>query len=780
MDRFHPESWFTPAPGTTGTIHSRPTIRDWYTGLETTSNRIRGETIGVSTEGNPIDALFIADDMSDTSFTKHWKSRSREVSALVAGKTDNIAQVDERPIILVTSGIHATEIGGPQSIPALVHWLVASDDTQAAMIRDRLITIIIPTLNPDGMDLVHRWHVATLGTDQEGTSPPLLYHRFAGHDNNRDWVFRNLTETRVLLDAIHRTWLPHVTLDQHQMGKFGPRFVLPPYCDPWNPWVPGEIIAASTMLGQTIASDLTIQGFKGVQTNRYFDAWEPSRAIQHFRGGIRILTEAASANLAQPIVISDEQLRACPMPLPQRPTQGQPSPWPGGTWSLEDIVEYHLAAAKSLLVTVAANPELYVNVQRQALSPDRQSRTPLHYSLELSATVGDAGAQDRLAQMMSAVDATTHDRRSPLDGGGSLSAIAHAVLQPTDFPAEHGPTSYDLTSHQLPLMMGAKVQATTPTQQPSSGRRPQSIAGHGPMLSIDARSHQAPRALEDAISSGRPVWRTTRTQLVDGVLVQPGSWIVEGSESDLKRSGAVVTVSRIASVPANARPVERRDILLLSMSDEPTADYGWTRYWLHSQRIPFLETSAHQVARLHPAADGTTLLIPEDSTLPPSDAVLAMLKSWLHDGGNILTFGKTSRSIVPTLANDVSMIDGDSNPEIKAPRALVSIHPNRSHPASWGLDRSMPAVYARDGAFNISAASDTTSIATFAQRDTVLSGWMTGAQHIAGQAAIVETRKGPGTLWAFTFRPLFRAQSLATSTLVHNLLYQVHQGQERQ
>ena len=49
------------------------------------------------------------------------------------------------------------------------------------------------------------------------------------------------------------------------------------------------------MMGTAIASDLTAAGKTGVALNAIYDFWTPSRHYQAFHGGMRLLTESASA-----------------------------------------------------------------------------------------------------------------------------------------------------------------------------------------------------------------------------------------------------------------------------------------------------------------------------------------------------------------------------------------------------------------------------------------------------------------------------------------------------
>jgi hypothetical protein len=54
-------------------------------------------------------------------------------------------------------------------------------------------------------------------------------------------------------------------------------------------------------------------------------------------------------------------------------------------------------------------------------------------------------------------------------------------------------------------------------------------------------------------------------------------------------------------------------------------------------------------------------------------------------------------------------------------------------------------------------------VARFAEaNDVLLSGWLLGANKIAGKAAIVEAKRGQGRIILFAFRPQYRGQSTAT------------------
>ena len=86
-----------------------------------------------------------------------------------------------------------------------------------------------------------------------------------------------------------------------------------------------------------MASGLIAAGKKGIVYNDQYDLWSPARQYMLYHGQPRILTEIASANLADPFINPNGDTR----PLgPQQPRWNYPVPYDTGVWRLRDIIDY--------------------------------------------------------------------------------------------------------------------------------------------------------------------------------------------------------------------------------------------------------------------------------------------------------------------------------------------------------------------------------------------------------------------------------------------------------
>src|SRR5208337_4246749 len=112
------------------------------------------------------------------------------------------------------------ELGGTQMAPELAYDLLARTDEPTQRILDNVVFLMVPCFNPDGQIMVTDWYRKNLGREYEGAELPWLYHKYAGHDNNRDAFQTNLVESQYMAQIMFHDWsVPQAYVDHHQMGS---------------------------------------------------------------------------------------------------------------------------------------------------------------------------------------------------------------------------------------------------------------------------------------------------------------------------------------------------------------------------------------------------------------------------------------------------------------------------------------------------------------------------------------------------------------------------------
>jgi len=350
-------------PGDDRKLASWAQTVDYFSKLAKASDRVSLDVLGKTTLGRPFVVATISSP-SNLSRLSYFKEIQRKLAdPRTIGSDDSKAEsliADGRTIVLITCGIHSTEVGGPLASMNIAYKLASDDSPETREILDRCIILLVPSLNPDGVDIVKTWYDKTLNTQAEGTSPPELYHHYTGHDNNRDWYAFTQVETQLVVDKIQNVWRPQIVHDIHQQGDSGSRFFIPPYTDPWEPNVPPIIQAGVNFMGSAMAWELVAEGKPGVVINGVYDAWTPARAYQHYHGGIRILSETASARLASPTSISFDRLTPQIGVDPKVRSWNFPLVWRGGEWKLSNIVDYMQAGAFALMRNAARYRERWI------------------------------------------------------------------------------------------------------------------------------------------------------------------------------------------------------------------------------------------------------------------------------------------------------------------------------------------------------------------------------------------------------------------------------------
>src|SRR6266540_3263379 len=537
-------------PGDDRKLAEWPVLVRYFQALARASDRVDYRELGKTTLGAPFAALAISSPQN-----LRQLDRYRQINARLADprgfRTSREAQEalrEAKTVVLITSSIHSTEVGGHLS-PVLLAYRLATDTSAATRaILDNVILWLVPSLNPDGVTIVAKWYNRTLGTPAEGSEPPELYHHYTGHDNNRDWYAFTQVETQLTVDSLHNVWHPQIVHDIHQMGPEGARLFLPPYLDPIEPNVDPLLVDGTNALGAAMAWELAGQGKTGISINSTYDAWTPARAYQHYHGGVRILSETASGRLASPIDVPFDRLQTQARGYnPHERSWNFTNPWPGGRWTLRDIVAYQTDGAYALLVNAARYRERWLanffSIERHAVRGWKDwpyayvipARAPPQDSIALATLLGilqRGQVEIRTAQQSFSLQGQRYPAgtyvvvlRQP------YAAFAKTLLEVQRYPDRRlypgGPPErpYDVTAHTLPLLMGVTaIVANDSLRVPlSSPITPRSVTPVPPL-----REDSVPRiglytSYDAAIDEGwtRWVfdnWKVPYTSLVDSMV----------------------------------------------------------------------------------------------------------------------------------------------------------------------------------------------------------------------------------------------------------------------
>src|ERR1044072_9269860 len=222
-----------------------------------------------------------------------------------------------------------------------------------------------------------------------------------------------------------------------------------------------------------MADNMLKAGFKGITWDSTYDAWTPARAYSHYHGGVRILSETASVNLATPINVKPEQLRAGEGYDARKATPNFPVLWPGGDWRLRDITNYMTTAAFELLKHAAQNSEAWLrrlySIGRETVRQRRRGElwvfelvpSSKNYLFLVSALNRGGVAVDwcETGRRYKGVPVVSQFVRLAQPYG----AFAKALLERQNYPdlrdAEGRPVPpYDVTAHTLSLMTDVNVR----------------------------------------------------------------------------------------------------------------------------------------------------------------------------------------------------------------------------------------------------------------------------------------------------------------------------------
>lgn len=755
-----PEAHFGFRLGADRRLASADAIEQYFALVGTRSDRVRLLDLGPTTDGRRMVAAAVssADNIKNLDRIRATNARLADPRTLEPDEARRLAST-QKLILAIGASIHASEVGATQAASELLYSLVNASDPSTLTILDNVVTVIIPSLNPDGQRLVGEWYERTKGTPYEGGVMPWLYHKYAGHDINRDAFMMNLVENRNLARFMYSDWHPQVFLTMHQMEENGPRIFVPPNTDPIDPNTDPLIWRSAALLGGAMAMQLQHDRHSGVVTSAKYDyywpGFEDSAPLGH--NTVCLLTEVASVGIATPINVPATDLRAGFKGLNEyRPQINFPEPWPGGRWTLRDIVDYDLSAVNGLLYAASAyRQRLVENFYEMGLRAVEKGREGGPFAFIIPSEQRDPHTAARLEELLLAGAVEIHRALEPFRADGEpypegtdiifltqpYRAYAKTLLERQRYPARrvgpNGPPErpYDVAGWTLPLQMGVTVLTIERTFQPPSLSRvtapsipPGTVWGERKptFWVMEGRGNGAALAINRLVAAGaQPSFTTSPIdgagfRYDTGAIVIPYNRSLEQVLVNVAHDLGLRAEGMRGKMPTTLLSIGRARVALY----KPWAasiDEGWTRLVLEQYAFKYSTLTDQQMRAGNLRAQFDAIVLPNVTgdrlaSGLTTDAVPAeyagglgpegieALRVFVRAGGHLVCLGASGGLAIGVFDLPVRDTTRETEGQPFVPGSIVRLTLDPTHPVTYGLDSETSAFFAFSAVYGTPAS----------------------------------------------------------------------------
>ena len=360
-----PEERFGYRIGTDYQLINYQGLTDYWQLLARQSDRMTLESIGRTEEGREQWMATITSPANRPNLERYKEIARRLAQA--EGVTEEEARAlaaEGKAVVWIDGGLHASELLGIQQLMELVWQMVSRDDPETMRFLDEVVLLAVHA-NPDGHALYANWYMRSDDPLERSTRGiPVLYQKYAGHDNNRDFYMASLAESENMNRVMYREWFPQIVYNHHQTGPAGTVMFAPPFRDPPNHNLDPIILTSLDQVGSAMHQRFVVEG-KGGTTMRsgagYSTWWNGGlRTTPYFKNMIGLLTETIGHPTPMEIpFLPNRQITHGDLPMPVTP----------GRWHFRQSVDYSQTANRAVLDYASRNREhLLFNIWRMGMN----------------------------------------------------------------------------------------------------------------------------------------------------------------------------------------------------------------------------------------------------------------------------------------------------------------------------------------------------------------------------------------------------------------------------
>jgi Zinc carboxypeptidase len=372
----------------------------YFKKLAQASPRAKYTVIGKTEEGRDQFMLIVTSPENHKKLEEYKQISQKMGNADITPEQATALAKTGKAVVWIDGGLHANEVVGiHQLIETAYHLLSRTDDETQRILND--VIILMTHANPDGQEMQSNWYMREPKPEKRSLfNLPMLYEKYAGHDNNRDFYMLNLKESQNIGRQLFVEWIPQIMYNHHQSGPAGSVVAGAPYRDPFNYVFDPLIITGLDAVGAAMQNRLNAEAKPGYtsKAGSVFSTWYNGglRTTTYFHNMIGLLTEIVGSPNPSTIPLVTSRLI---------PNAATPNPIVPQKWLFRQSIDYSVSLNYAVLNYASRNrDELLMNIYRMGKNSIDRGNTDT-WSLSPSKIAAmDKLHQDSLKRVKSAAE----------------------------------------------------------------------------------------------------------------------------------------------------------------------------------------------------------------------------------------------------------------------------------------------------------------------------------------------------------------------------------------
>jgi hypothetical protein len=792
-------------------------ILKYFNAVAHSSDRVKVIKYGVSTEGRPMVYAIVTSEKNHSKLD-YYKSIIKKLAdpRKIDAKESRRLTSEGKPVVLIETNIHSKEVSSAESIMAFLYKLASAADPETINILDNTIALLIASQNPDGHDDQCDWYYKYKNSKYKGlshTASPPNYHKYLGHDTNRDFISFQIIESRNLANLVNE-WQPtlHHCMHQISISSIGWREAFLPHATwPYGGQAHPTVISEWMLLGGEVFNEMARQGLPGYYCTGFEGVfYHPSGSANYSLGhGSNLsMNETAGVWGGSSVTIKPDAIRK----KDQKQFWYNYIPWEGVKWSLKDCVSYEMILLKRILSCVSKYHEQFLGNFALRLRDQYEkglNSPPYAFILPPLSKQRDPVVTSELINKLILGMTEIHVSKSSFKADGikypagsyvilmsqPMRLWAKYLLEVQKQPPMERPS--DVTAWTQGYMTGSEVIQVDNAFSVELKLIEKALPPKGLVKSRSEYAYIFSNSMNNAsIAINRLLQDNQNVYLASESFTDSAEWlagtVIVRSAGDVHKNMkkiandlhlAVHGLDKKLDVKTVKLKQQKIGLYLPVTGGKGNMEEGHTRLILEKHEFPFHQVDDAEVIKgnlkekfnILIMADGSAKAFYEGPYQPHPLATRGLgkkgarnLREFVLEGGIFIGIGNGGGLFPIKYFSENFGLNIAESEGFFCPGSILKMNVDNKHPIGFGMPEEVPAFFWNGPIYE---STTTQPVATYAEKDTLMSGWIEGEDKIINKAAIIDMPFGKGRVILIGFSVLQRGQTSGTFKFLFNAIH---------